>query len=160
MAAVPMPPTTAPARPFSDWPLELDPARWQAEVALLGVTHSEPYAQDPQPNDQTRAPDAVRARTDISAFGGAEHWDFDLGASLGALAPGRCLDCGNAVRGAEDYADYAARVTAYAARLLGAGTQLIVLGGDHGVTIPVLEALAVVGRPLHIVHVDAHLDWR
>jgi agmatinase len=36
----------------------------------------------------------------------------------------------------------------------------VVLGGDHGVTIPVLDALDAVGEPVHIFHVDAHLDWR
>ena len=155
-----LPPTMAPSRPFSDWAVECDPERWQTQVALLGVTHSEPYAGDPQPTDQTRAPDAIRVRTDISAFGGGAHWDFDVGENLDAAQAGRCLDCGNAVRGAEDYDGYVERVRAYAARLLGSGAQLIVLGGDHGVTIPVLDALEVVGEPIHIVHVDAHLDWR
>ena len=155
-----MQPTTRPERPFGDWTVELDPSRWQADVALLGITHSEPYAHDPQPNDQTRAPDAVRRRSDVSCYGGRAHWDFDLDTNLGAVLSERALDCGNAVRGAEDYGIYAARVQAYAARLLGAGTQLIVLGGDHGVTIPVLEALEVLGQPIYIVHIDAHLDWR
>jgi len=40
------------------------------------------------------------------------------------------------------------------------GAQLIVLGGDHGVTIPVVDALATLGKPVHILHIDAHLDWR
>ena len=49
-------PTTAPLRPFLDWRVVTDPAQWAADIALLGVTHSEPYPGDPQPNDQTRAP--------------------------------------------------------------------------------------------------------
>lgn len=159
-ATASLPPTRAPACAFGDFAVELEPSAWRAEVALLGITHSEPYAGDPQPNDQTRAPDAIRTRTDISTFGGRAHWDFDLGVNLGARLPERCLDCGNAVRGSEDYDAYVARVRAYAERLLGAGAQLIVLGGDHGVTIPVLDALEVLGTRIHIVHVDAHLDWR
>ena len=155
-----MQPTTRPERPFGDWTVEVDPSRWQGDVALLGITHSEPYAHDPQPNDQTRAPDAVRRRSDISCYGGRAHWDFDLGTNLGAVLSERTLDCGNAVRGAEEYGEYAARVQAYAEHLLRAGMQLIVLGGDHGVTIPVLDALEVLGKPIYIVHIDAHLDWR
>lgn len=153
-------PTAQPERSFGDWPVETDPARWQADVALLGVTHSEPYAGDPAPNDQTRAPDAVRRRSDISCFGGRVHWDFDLDADPGSVLPGRLLDCGNAVRGEEDYGTYFARVRDYAAALLGSRAQLIVLGGDHGVTIPVLDALEVLDSRIYIVHVDAHLDWR
>jgi agmatinase len=155
-----LPPTAAPAQPFSGWAVELEPAAWRADVALLGITHSEPYAGDPQPNDQTRAPDAIRLRSDISNYGDGAHWDFDFEDDLGAALTGRCLDCGNAVRGGEDYDAYAERVRGYAAALLGRGAQLIVLGGDHGVTIPVLDALGVIGRAVHIVHVDAHLDWR
>jgi len=102
----------------------------------------------------------VRRRSDISCFGGRAHWDFDLDTNLGAVLAERTLDCGNAVRGPEEYGEYATRVQAYAERLLGAGAQLIVLGGDHGVTIPVLDALEVLGTPVYIVHIDAHLDWR
>jgi agmatinase len=36
----------------------------------------------------------------------------------------------------------------------------VVLGGDHGVTIPILDALDQVGRPVHVVQIDAHIDWR
>ena len=32
--------------------------------------------------------------------------------------------------------------------------------GDHGVTIPLLDALDAVGETVHVFHVDAHLDWR
>jgi agmatinase len=35
-----------------------------------------------------------------------------------------------------------------------------VIGSDHGVTIPVVDALDAVGELVHILHVDAHLNWR
>ena len=56
-------PTLAPNRPFLDWPIRTDPSDWDARVALLGIRHSEPYAHDPFPNDQAKAPGAVRARS-------------------------------------------------------------------------------------------------
>lgn len=152
-------PTARPVRSFLDWRIVTEPAEWTADVAVLGVTHSEPYPGDPQPNDQTRAPDAIRALS-FQLSDGPDRWDFDLGAPLGELAPVRCLDCGNVVWQGGDYDAYAARVTGLARRLLTARTQLFVLGGDHGVTIPVLDALDAVGEPVHIVHIDAHLDWR
>jgi agmatinase len=152
-------PTTAPLRPFLDWRVVTDPAEWAADIALLGVTHSEPYPGDPQPNDQTRAPDAIRTLS-CQFSDGPDHWDFDLGGDFAELAPPRCLDCGNMVWQSGSYDQYAARVTQLARQLFSAGSQLVVLGGDHGVTIPVLDALDAVGRPVYIVHVDAHLDWR
>jgi arginase family enzyme len=37
--------------------------------------------------------------------------------------------------------------------------ELVTIGGDHGVPIPVFRALEGRG-PVTLVHVDAHLDWR
>ena len=35
-------PTANPIRPFLDWPVVTDPSGWSADVALLGIQHSEP----------------------------------------------------------------------------------------------------------------------
>jgi agmatinase len=51
-------------------------------------------------------------------------------------------------------AEQAARV------IFESGATLITLGGDHGVPIPVMRALEVHDKPITLVHVDAHLDWR
>jgi len=48
-------PTAAPICPFLGWPVATDPRHWTAQVAVLGIQHSEPYAGDPRPNDQARA---------------------------------------------------------------------------------------------------------
>lgn len=153
-------PTETPVRTFVDWPLATDPAGWQADIAVLGIRHSEPYAHDPFPNDQSRAPDAIRAASPVFCYNPA-HWDFDIGAEVHAALPARRLDIGNVSwSGRGDYGAYAAAITDRARHFFRQGTQLIVLGGDHGVTIPVLDALDAVGEPVHIFHVDAHLDWR
>ena len=47
--------TAAPVRGFLDWPVAIDSAGWSADVAIIGIQDSEPYAQDPRPNDQARA---------------------------------------------------------------------------------------------------------
>jgi agmatinase len=152
-------PTAVPIRGFLDWPVVTDPAMWSADVALLGIQHSEPYAHDARPNDQARAPDAIRLRSAQISYG-REQWDFDLDSALGSLLPPRCLDCGNIAWSGDSYDDYAAAITARARHLWRQGAQLCVLGGDHGVTIPILDALDAVGESVHVVHIDAHLDWR
>ena len=151
--------TTEPARPFLDWPLITDPGRWDTDIALIGIQHSEPYSGDPNPNDQTRAPDAIRLASG-QYCDGPEHWDFDLGTELSSVLPARCTDCGNLAWAGGSYDDYTQRVTEAIRRLWRGGAQLFVLGGDHGVTIPVLDAMDALARPVHIFHVDAHLDWR
>lgn len=159
-AATHLQPTIAPAHPFLDWPVVTDPAGWQADVAVLGIQHSEPYAHDSFPNDQSRAPDAIRAMSKSFCYSAA-HWDFDTDSVPASSLPPRRIDMGNvAWSGQGDYGLYAAAITARVRHLWRQGAQLIVLGGDHGVTIPVVDALDAVGEPVHILHIDAHLDWR
>jgi agmatinase len=150
---------SAPAQGFLEWPVVIRPEGWETDVALLGIQHSEPYAGDPRPNDQAKAPDAIRKRSEQITYM-QDRWDFDFDATFNEAVPVRCMDCGNLSWDEGSYDDFAACVTGYARRLLQRGAQLFVFGGDHGVTIPILEALDVIGRPVHIIHIDAHLDWR
>ena len=151
--------TATPERPFLDWRVTTDPAKWAAEVAVVGIQHSEPYAGDPRPNDQARAPDAVRLVSKQFCYG-PDQWDFDFGGTLAAALSVRCVDCGNFSWVDGSYDDFARFITASLRQLWRQGAQVFVLGGDHGVTIPVLDALDAVGEPVYILHIDAHLDWR
>jgi agmatinase len=151
-------PTIRPDQAFLDWPVATEPSGWNAGVALLGVRHSEPYAHDPFPNDQSKAPGAIRAMSHSFCYDAA-HWDFDVGTDLASNLPSH-VDMGDVAFDGGDYGTYAAAVTARVRHVWQQGAQLLVLGGDHGVTIPVVDALDAIGEPVHILHVDAHLDWR
>jgi agmatinase len=155
----PLQPTEKPARAFLDWPVVTDPTGWAADVALLGIQNSEPYSYDPRPNDQSRAPDAIREKSRSFCYN-TGNWDFDTGVDLESVRPARCLDIGNVAWIGDDYDGYAGQITARVRHLWQQGAQVFVLGGDHGVTIPVLDALDAVGEPVHVLHIDAHLDWR
>lgn len=151
--------TSAPLRPFLNWPTITDPARWTGPACLVGVPFSEHYAGEPRPNDQASAPDAIRLMTP-QFFDGPERHDFDLGAPLEALLPKGAFDAGNCIDPDVDFATGFERSVERMKRLFS-GTRLVcVLGGDHGATIPVLHGLEAVGEPVHVVQVDAHLDWR
>ncbi len=155
----PLQPTASPVRPFLDWPIVTDPAAWSADVALIGIQHSEPYAHDTRPNDQSRAPDAIRWKSRSFCYN-AGNWDFDTSVELTSVVPQRCIDLGNVAWTGGEYGDYAAAITERVRHLWRQGAQLFVLGGDHGVTIPVVDALDAVGAAVHVLHIDAHLDWR
>lgn len=152
-------PTAAPVRTFLDWPVVTDPSGWDADLALLGIQRSEPYAHDPRPNDQSRAPDAIRWHSQRFCYS-PDNWDFDTGTDLQSTLPPRRLDMGNVAWLEGSYDAYAKDITARVRHLWRQGAQLIVLGGDHGVSIPVLDALDAVGEPVHVLQIDAHLDWR
>ncbi len=47
-------------------------------------------------------------------------------------------------------------ITASTRGILEAGAMPVVLGGDHAITYPVVRAFT---QPLHVVHLDAHLDY-
>jgi len=151
--------TLAPTRSFLDWPIETDPQRIKAELALIGIPFSEPYAGDESPNDQTRAPAAFRHAM-AKFIDDGNHWDFDFDADLASILPSHCLDCGNVPWCEGGYDLYMHRTTECLRNLWRGGAQLMIIGGDHGVTIPALDALDAVGEPVHILHIDAHLDWR
>jgi len=51
-----------------------------------------------------------------------------------------------------------ALIAAAVAEAAAAGAVPLVLGGDHSITVPVMEALAAAHGPVEILHVDAHPD--
>ncbi|HEY4553377.1 MAG TPA: agmatinase family protein [Bacillaceae bacterium] len=50
------------------------------------------------------------------------------------------------------------RITNFASKLWQSGKFIIGLGGDHGVTYPIVKALAETGKKVGIIHLDAHYD--
>jgi agmatinase len=81
----------------------------------------------------------------------------ELGADLGA--PGALADAGDLTF--PDEADSAAAreaITAGVAAVLAQGHRPLILGGDHAVTFPVLQAVHAAHGPLTVLHLDAHPD--
>jgi len=153
-------PLIAPQRPFLDWSVDTEPDRWgPVEAAIIGLPFSEHYSGEPRPNDQAAAPEAIRAQSG-QFCDGTLHWDFDIGGPLARLLPAGGRDAGNLVEGGPDFDAHFAESVAVLKRHVATARIAAVLGGDHGVTIPVLHALEVLGRPVHLVQIDAHLDWR
>ncbi|GKV57242.1 agmatinase [Sporosarcina sp. NCCP-2222] len=50
------------------------------------------------------------------------------------------------------------RITAFTSELWKSGKFVIGLGGDHGVTYPIVRALTEQGKKVGIIHLDAHYD--
>jgi agmatinase len=148
-------------RTFLDFPSQPDLDQLSADFAVLGVPFGKPYDLRAFPNEQSRAPDALRrycSAEDVRYT--RQHYDFDLGGPLLGKDDVRVVDCGNVTSDPRDPAEHYRRAESAARRILSAGAVLVAVGGDHGVTIPLLRALNVLGQPVTLVHVDAHLDWR
>jgi agmatinase len=148
-------------RTFLDFSLTLDLGSLHADFAVLGVPFGMPYEPAAMANEQSRAPDALRQVSSMADIAYTRnHFDFDLG---GPLFDGRditVVDCGNVTADSADHSAHYRRAERAARMIYEAGAILLGIGGDHGITIPLLRALEQVGRPITLVHVDAHLDWR
>ena len=144
-------------RTFMDFDLALDLERLVADIAVLGLPYGESYNIDEVTNDQTNAPTAIRQASQRIS-GGLERWDFDLGSPLLYGKPVRIVDCGDVPGDTRDLSRHFSRAEKATRLILNAGALPIVLGGDHGVSIPVLRALDNRGR-ITLIQVDAHVDW-
>jgi agmatinase len=150
---------SGPPRTFLDFPLVTDLAAFDAEFAILGVPFGMPYATEAMANDQSRAPDALRMASEHPAYT-TTHFDWDLGGPLLDDRDIRVVDVGNVTADRYDHAEHYRRAERVARELFRKGATVITLGGDHGIPIPIMRALDVVGETITLVHIDAHLDWR
>jgi agmatinase len=146
-------------RTFLDFPFVEDSDQAQADIAVLGIPYGLPYVPEQMANDQSLAPDAIRASARYASHL-RESYDWDLGGTLFADQAIRAVDCGNVTAIASDHQEHYRRAEQVARSLFRQGTTLVTLGGDHGVPIPVMRALEVFDQPVTLIHVDAHMDWR
>ncbi|WP_050468871.1 agmatinase [Herbaspirillum chlorophenolicum] len=142
---------------FSELALDLD--HLDADFAVLGMPYGAAYSPADYNNDQTNAPTAIRQASD-RVIRSPERYDFDIeGPLLQGRSDIRFVDCGDVPADLNDPRGHYARAEVATRKILKAGAIPIVLGGDHGITNPILRAYDDQG-PITIVHVDAHLDWR
>ena len=87
------------------------------------------------------------------------HMNFDLGGPVfpqGVTA----VDCGDIAVDASDPAGNRAALRDAVALILAHDAVPVLLGGDDSLPTPMLEAYARRSRPVTILQIDAHIDWR
>lgn len=153
--------TSAPRREFQsfhDFPICLDLDALDADIAIIGIPYGAAYSVDEVSNDQTNAPTHIRRYCE-RALRGLERYDFDIGGTLLDGRPIKVVDCGDVLGDPADLKAHLRRAEAAIRKILAKGALPIVLGGDHGIPIPVFKAYEGRG-PITLVQVDAHIDWR
>lgn len=136
-------------RPYvSDW------SNIDADVAILGA----PYDFGTQFRAGARfGPRAVREASTLFSFGHGGAYDFEDDATyLGADV--RIVDLGDADIVHTDTAKSHANIKTGVNAMLDAGAFPVVIGGDHSVNIPCIDAFEGRGD-IHILQIDAHLDF-
>ena len=126
-----------------------------ADVAVLGIS----YDMGTQYRAGARfGPRAIREASTLFSFGHGGAYDHEDDAVYLPTDKVRIVDVGDAdiihtdTIQSFDNAEFAMR------KILAAGALPVVLGGDHAVHIPCIRAFDD-QEPVHIIHIDAHLDF-
>ncbi|MCP3972312.1 MAG: agmatinase [Rhodobacteraceae bacterium] len=125
-----------------------------ADVAVLGA----PFDFGTQWRPGARfGPRAVREASTLFAFGHAGAYDHEDDATyLGEDV--RIVDIGDADIVHTDTAASHANIKTGVKAILDAGALPVVIGGDHSVNIPCIDAFDGRGN-IHVLQIDAHLDF-
>ncbi|MBD3677120.1 MAG: agmatinase [Rhodobacteraceae bacterium] len=139
---------------FGKYPYQPDWDAIEADVAILGA----PYDFGTQWRSGARfGPRAIREASTLFAFGHAGAYDHEDDVTyLGAGT--RIVDLGDADIIHTDTIGSHASIEAGVRAILKAGALPVVLGGDHSVNIPCINAFSDHGD-IHVVQFDAHLDF-
>ncbi len=127
-------------------------------AAIFGAVHGTPYGTDAAGDEGETGPDAVRRAVTASSVH-IDHWDFDFGGPLLADGGFQAFDLGDVKTGHDDAAGNRRAIEAVTRAVSAAGAVPILIGGDDSVAIPFMRAFDG-GEPLHLLQIDAHIDWR
>ncbi len=140
---------------FGKYPYVQDWDAIEADVAILGA----PFDFGTQWRAGARmGPRGIREASTLFAFGHAGAYDFEDDITYLDPAKTRIVDIGDADIVHTDTAKSHANIEYGVRKILAAGAIPVVLGGDHSVNIPCINAFAD-REPIHIVQIDAHLDF-
>jgi len=138
---------------FGKYPIQLDWDHIQAEVAVLGA----PFDGGTQWRPGARfGPRAIREASTLFSFGHAGAYDHEDDVTY--LTDCRIVDIGDADIIHTDTERSHANIELGVRKILAAGAIPVVLGGDHSINIPCIRAFAS-EAPVHLVQIDAHLDF-
>lgn len=133
-------------------------ADWRAidaDVAVLGA----PYDFGCQWRSGARfGPRAVREASTLFSFGHGGAYDFEDDVTYLPADSTKIVDIGDADIIHTDTISSHANIEAGVREILKAGALPVVLGGDHSVNIPCINAFDD-QEPFHVVQIDAHLDF-
>ncbi len=143
---------------FCKFPIHTDLEILSTDVAILGVPWDEGVGYRP---GARFGPRSLREYSTRFAFheraarkGG--YWDIENRKRY--LDEIRLVDCGDQDVLYLKVEETFSAVTESVGKILSRKAFPVILGGDHSITFPVVRAFRNY-KPLHIVHLDAHLDY-
>ncbi len=140
---------------FGKYPYVSDWDAISADVAVMGA----PFDAGTQWRSGARmGPRGVREASTLFAFGHAGAYDFEDDITYLDPAKVSVVDIGDADIIHTDTEQSHANIEFGVRKMLAAGALPVVIGGDHSINIPCINAFDD-QDPIHIVQIDAHLDF-
>ena len=140
---------------FGKYPYVQDWNTIDADVAVMGA----PFDAGTQWRSGARmGPRAIREASTLFSFGHAGAYDHEDDITYLDPAKTRIVDIGDADIIHTDTMQSHANIEYGVRKMLAAGAIPVVIGGDHSVNIPCINAFDG-QEPIHIVQIDAHLDF-
>lgn len=144
---------------FGKNPYQPDWGAIDADVAVMGA----PYDFGTQWRAGARfGPRAIREASTLFSFGHGGAYDHEDDVTYLPADKVRIVDIGDADIVHTDTETSHANIETGVRAILAAGALPVVLGGDHSINIPCINAFAddcAANGPIHIVQLDAHLDF-
>lgn len=140
---------------FGKQPVCLDWDAIDAHVAVLGA----PFDMGTQYRAGARfGPRSIREASTLFSFGHGGAYDFEDDITYLPTDKVKIVDIGDADIVHTDTVKSLDNIEFGVRKILKAGALPVVLGGDHAVHVPCIRAYDD-QPPVHIIHVDAHLDF-
>lgn len=140
---------------FGKQPACLDWDAISGHVAVLGA----PFDMGTQYRAGARfGPQAIREASTLFSFGHGGAYDFEDDITYMPRDKVKLVDIGDADIVHTDTIKSHANIELGVRKILAARVLPVVLGGDHSVHIPCIRAFDD-QPPVHIIHIDAHLDF-
>ena len=140
---------------FGKYPYHPDWDAIDADVAILGA----PYDFGCQYRSGARfGPRAIREASTLFSFGHAGAYDHEDDITYLPADTTKIVDLGDADIIHTDTTTSHANIELGVRKILQANAIPVVLGGDHSVNIPCINAFDD-QPPVHVVQIDAHLDF-
>lgn len=142
---------------FLNFPTVTDWDTLVAQAVIFGCPFGKPYDTDTFPNNQAEAPTALRTATNRILV---EHDAIDVDSDTDATIDDfRIVDGGDIPLFETDVDLHYTSIKDAVKKCVNEGIIPISIGGDDGITIPVLRGLHEVEN-ITLIQIDAHLDWR
>ncbi len=143
---------------FCKFPIHTNLHTLATDVAVFGIPWDEGVGYRPGARFGPRSIREYSTRFAFHERGIREGGYWDIEKKRRYLEKIRLVDCGDQDVLYLKVEETFSAITDSVERILSANALPVILGGDHSITFPVVRAFRKY-RPLHLIHLDAHLDY-